>query len=95
LKNRGWASFFLFSGSLRVPAFAPLGFDTNLLADAVERAGSTEPEAIRAALAKTRDFQGVIGKIAYAPGSRVPDKAVSVIRIDNGVETPVWTWTPQ
>jgi branched-chain amino acid transport system substrate-binding protein len=77
-------------------AFAPLGFDTiNLLADAIERAGSAKPEAIRAALAKTRDFQGVVGKIAYAPGSRVPNKAVSVIRIDNGVETPVWTWTPQ
>ena len=77
-------------------AFAPLGFDTvNLLADAIERAGSTTPEAIRAALANTRDFQGVVGKIAYAPGSRVPKKAVSVIRIDNGVETPVWTWTPQ
>jgi branched-chain amino acid transport system substrate-binding protein len=77
-------------------AFAPLGFDTvNLLADAIERAGSTKPEAIRDALAITRDFQGVVGKIAYAPGSRVPDKAVSVIRIDNGVETPVWTWTPQ
>jgi branched-chain amino acid transport system substrate-binding protein len=77
-------------------AFAPLGFDTvNLLADAIERAGSTKPEAIRIALAKTRDFQGVVGKIAYAPGSRVPNKAVSVIRIDNGVETPVWTWTPQ
>lgn len=77
-------------------AFAPLGFDSvNLLAAAIKRAGSTKPDAIRAALAETRGFQGLVGKIAYAPGKRVPDKAVSVIRIDRGVETPVWTWTPQ
>jgi branched-chain amino acid transport system substrate-binding protein len=70
-------------------AFAPLGFDTiNLFADAIRRAGSIKPDAIRVALANTRDFQGVVGKIAYAPGSRVPIKAVSVIRIDKGRRGP-------
>jgi branched-chain amino acid transport system substrate-binding protein len=77
-------------------AFAPLGFDTiNLLADAIKRAGSTKPEAIRVALADTRDFEGMVGKIAYAPGRRVPNKAVAVIRIDRGTETLAWTWFPQ
>jgi branched-chain amino acid transport system substrate-binding protein len=77
-------------------AFAPLGFDSmNLLAAAIERATTTNPEAIRTALAETRDFQGLVGKIAYAPGKRIPDKAVSVVRIDDGAETLVWTWTPQ
>ena len=77
-------------------AFAPLGFDTvNLLADAIKRAGSTKPEAIRVALANTRDFQGVVGKIAYESGRRVPNKAVEVIRIDRGTETLAWTWSPQ
>jgi branched-chain amino acid transport system substrate-binding protein len=77
-------------------AFAPLGFDSvNLLVAAIERAGSTKPDAIRAALAETRGFQGLVGEIAYAPGKRVPDKAVSVIRIDDGVESPVWTWRPR
>jgi hypothetical protein len=47
------------------------------------------------ALANTRDFEGLVGKIAYSPGKRVPDKAVAVIKIDDGVETPVWTWMPQ
>jgi hypothetical protein len=51
--------------------------------------------AERSALANTRDFQGLVGKIAYSPGKRVPDKAVAVIKIDDGVETPVWTWMPQ
>jgi len=77
-------------------AFAPLGFDSvNLLVAAIERAGSTKPDAIRAALAETRGFQGLVGEITYAPGKRVPDKAVSVIRIDDGVESPVWTWRPR
>ncbi|HET7238747.1 MAG TPA: ABC transporter substrate-binding protein, partial [Terrimicrobiaceae bacterium] len=77
-------------------AFAPLGFDTmNLLADAIKRAGSTKPEAIRVALANTRDFQGVVGTIAYAPGRRVPNKAVAVIQIDRGAEKLAWTWFPQ
>ena len=83
-------------GSPPPNAFAPLGFDSvNLLATAIERAGSIQPDAVRSALANTRDFEGLVGKIAYSPGKRVPDKAVAVIKIDDGVETPVWTWIPQ
>jgi branched-chain amino acid transport system substrate-binding protein len=83
-------------GSPPPNAFAPLGFDSvNLLATAIERAGSIQPDAVRSALANTRDFEGLVGKIAYSPGKRVPDKAVAVIKIDDGVETPVWTWMPQ
>jgi branched-chain amino acid transport system substrate-binding protein len=83
-------------GSPPPNAFAPLGFDSvNLLAAAIERAGSIQPDAIRTALANTRDFQGLVGKIAYSPGKRVPDKTVAVIKIDDGVKTPVWTWMPQ
>jgi len=83
-------------GSPPPNAFAPLGFDSvNLLATAIERAGSTQPDAIRTALANTRDFQGLVGKIAYSPGKRVPEKPVAVIKIDDGAEILVWTWMPQ
>jgi branched-chain amino acid transport system substrate-binding protein len=72
-------------------AFAPLGFDTvNLLADAMRRAGSTEPAAIRAALAETTDFPGIVGVISYTPGVRVPRKEVSVIEVRDGTETLRW-----
>ena len=72
-------------------AFAPLGYDAvGLLADAIRRAGSTDPAAIRDALAATRDFAGVVGEIGYEPGERVPGKAVSVIVVENGVETLRW-----
>jgi branched-chain amino acid transport system substrate-binding protein len=83
-------------GSPPPNAFAPLGFDSvNLLAAAIERAGSTQPDAVRTALANTRDFEGLAGNIAYSPGKRVPDKAVAVIKINDGDETLVWTRVPQ
>ncbi|MCP4308640.1 MAG: ABC transporter substrate-binding protein, partial [bacterium] len=73
----------------------PLGFDSvNLLADAIRRAGSTDPGDVQAALAATTDFEGVVGKIAYAPGNRVPKKPVAVIAVDNGKESLEWVGTP-
>lgn len=78
-------------GSAPPNAFAPLGFDTvNLIADAIDRAGSTDPRAIRDALAGTTAFPGIVGPIGYAPGVRVPKKEVAVIEIANGVETLRW-----
>ncbi len=45
-------------------AFAALGWDAYmLLLDAIERAGSVDPEAIREAIAETEKFEGVTGWI--------------------------------
>jgi branched-chain amino acid transport system substrate-binding protein len=66
-------------------AFAALGYDTmRLIADAIRRAGSSEPEAIRRALAATRGFAMVTGTISYAPGRRTPKKPVTIIRVREG-----------
>jgi branched-chain amino acid transport system substrate-binding protein len=63
-------------------AFAALGYDTlYLLADAIERAGSTDPAAIQKALMETKDFAAVTGLISYDEGSRVPKKAVTIIHV--------------
>lgn len=51
-----------------------------LLADAIRRAGSAEPTAIRDALAATDGFQGVTGTISFK-GSRDPVKPMVVLRI--------------
>lgn len=46
--------------------FSAGGYDAaNLAADAIERAGSTDPEAIRTALEETEDFEGVTGNISF------------------------------
>lgn len=43
-----------------------MGYDAYLLAlDAIERAGSTDPQAIRNALAATKDFPGATGPISF------------------------------
>ncbi len=72
-------------------AFAPLGYDTvDLLVDAIARAGSADPAAIRGQLAATTNFPGIVGPISYAPGIRVPKKEVSVIEVADGVQSLRW-----
>ncbi|MDW8070287.1 MAG: ABC transporter substrate-binding protein [Anaerolineae bacterium] len=77
-------------------AFAALGYDMMMLiADAIKRAGSAEPKAIRDALAETKDFQGVTGVISYEPGKRVPKKSVTIIKVQDGVYSFVKEFTPE
>ncbi len=64
-------------------AFAALGYDTiYLLADAIKRAGSTDGAKIKVALNATKGLKTVTGAITFA-GSRVPQKAVTVIGVKN------------
>jgi branched-chain amino acid transport system substrate-binding protein len=61
-----------------------LGYDAaTVLFDAMKRAGKTEPEAIRNALAETRDFEGVTGKITIDQGRNATKSAV-VLKIEGG-----------
>jgi branched-chain amino acid transport system substrate-binding protein len=65
-------------------AFAALGYDTMyLLADALKRAGSTDPSAIQKAIKETKDFPGITGKISFGD-SNVPQKGVTIIAIKDG-----------
>ena len=66
-------------------AFAGLGYDTvKLIADAIKRAGSSDPKAIRDALQNTKNLPGVTGAITYQPGSRIPQKGVAIILVKDG-----------
>jgi branched-chain amino acid transport system substrate-binding protein len=63
-------------------AFAVLGYDTiKLLADAIKRAGSTDPTAIKNALEQTTNFPGLSGSISYTPSSHVPSKDVTILAV--------------
>ena len=65
--------------------FAALGYDTmKLIAEAIELAGSDDPEKINENIGKVKDFQGVTGIINYEEGSKVPKKGVSVLVVENG-----------
>jgi len=65
-------------------AMAALGYDSVLvLADAIKRAGGTEPEALRAAIASTRNFIGVTGNNTL-DADRNASKAAVVVAIKDG-----------
>ena len=66
-------------------AFAALGYDAaRLLMAAIENAGSTEAQAVREGLARTKNFAGVTGTITFAAGNRIPMKSVTVMEVDGG-----------
>lgn len=76
-------------------AFAPLGYDAMMLVvDAIERAGSAEPDAIRDALEKTRGFKAVTGEISYTRESMVPPKPISIISVRSGQFEVEDIWRP-
>jgi branched-chain amino acid transport system substrate-binding protein len=65
-------------------AFAALGYDaTKLMADAIQRAGSTDAAAIKKAIQETKNFPGITGSITFGD-SRVPQKGVTIIAIKDG-----------
>ncbi len=69
-------------------AFTALGYDAaRLLMAAIARAGSTDPTAVRDALAATRDFAGVTGTISFTPGSQIPGKSVTIMAVKGGRES--------
>ena len=61
-----------------------LGYDAAaVLFDAAKRAGTTEPKALRDALAKTKDFEGVSGKITIDK-DRNAEKSAAILKITGG-----------
>ena len=63
---------------------AALGYDSaKILADAIKRAGTTDGPALRDAIAATKDYQGVTGKISL-DAQRNANKPAVVQTIANG-----------
>jgi branched-chain amino acid transport system substrate-binding protein len=66
-------------------AFAALGYDTvYLLVDAIKRAGSTDSAAVKSAIEATKDFAGITGKITFSADTHVPQKGVTMIKVEGG-----------
>lgn len=73
---------------------APLAYDAIvMLADALNRAGSTDGAKLRAALASTKDFPGVTGKITI-DAERNASKPAVMITVKNGKPTFLATIAP-
>jgi branched-chain amino acid transport system substrate-binding protein len=68
----------------RPSAFAALGYDAYMLViDAIERANSFDPAAIRDAMAETTDFAGVTGTITLDENGDAIKDAV-ILTVENG-----------
>jgi branched-chain amino acid transport system substrate-binding protein len=80
----------------KVPdAMAILGYDAmKLLADAIQRAGSTDSTKIRDALASTKNFPGAAGAITI-DAERNANKPIVIVKIDQGQFKYVTTIKPQ
>ena len=82
-------------GVLPENAFAPLGYDAvALIADAITRANSAEPKALKESLAKTMGYKAVTGEISYTRPSGVPVKGVSIISVKKGIYSVEEIWYP-
>ena len=72
-----------FNGKLP-DAMAALGYDSAMiLADAMKRAGSSDPAKVRDALAATKDFDGVTGKITIND-KRDAVKSAVILQVKGG-----------
>ena len=82
------AAFAKMYGDKEPSAFTALGYDTaRLLMAAIEAAGSTDPAAVRNAVAATKDFSGVTGVISFEAGSQIPRKSVTVMAVNGGKQS--------
>ena len=76
-------------------AYAALGYDAlKLLADAITRAGGTDSAKLKDAIAQTKDFPGVSGKITISP-DRNAQKSAVIITIKDGAFKYVETIEPK
>jgi branched-chain amino acid transport system substrate-binding protein len=65
-------------------ALAALAYDAaRILADAMQRAGSTSGEKVRDAIASTKDFDGVTGRITINEERNAVKSAV-IVKVENG-----------
>ncbi len=80
----------------KVPdAMAVLGYDAmKLMADAITRAGGTDPKAIRDALAATKGFPGVAGAVTIDE-QRNAQKPIVVVQVKDGKFTYVTSVQPK
>ncbi len=72
-------------GNEEISSYAPLAYDAvSLLADAIRRANSLAPEAIREALADTREFAGATGSFTFNADGDPVSKGASILQFNKG-----------
>lgn len=79
---------------VEVELFAPMAYDAVMVfADAMKRAGSTDPAKFLPEVGKTQ-YQGVIGPIAFDEKGDLKDGPITIYIVKNGQWEPLETVTP-
>ncbi len=66
-------------------AYSPLSYDgMYLMADAIEKAGSTDQKAIIEALKNTKGFKGIAGSITFTPENTLAESNFVVLKVQDG-----------
>ncbi len=72
-------------GDGEISAYVPLAYDAVwLMADAIYRSRSLDPEMIRNALAATREYQGATGRFSFNEYGDPVDKGASIHKFSDG-----------
>lgn len=93
-RGKKFLSLFEKETGKKLDAFSGMAADAYfIILDAIKRAGSTDSKKIRDALASTKDFQGVTGKITLQPDGNAI-KAMVVNKVKDGKFVYVTTVNP-
>jgi branched-chain amino acid transport system substrate-binding protein len=84
-RNRQFMNLFKASyGSDEISAYVPLAYDAVwLLADAMRRANSLDPQKIRDALAATQKYRGATGRFSFNASGDPINKGASILKYKN------------
>jgi branched-chain amino acid transport system substrate-binding protein len=67
-----------------------------LIAYALNKAGSTDPEKVNAALESAKNVPTILGPISFTPQFHMPyNQPVRIIEVENGKDRFLTTWKPQ
>jgi branched-chain amino acid transport system substrate-binding protein len=93
-RGRKFLELFQKETGKELDAFSAMAADAYfIILDAIKRAGSSDPQKIRDALASTKDFEGVTGKITLKPDGN-PIKSMVINKVKDGKFEYVTTVTP-
>jgi branched-chain amino acid transport system substrate-binding protein len=89
------AAFTKYAGRAPESTYEVNGYEIGLILDtAVATTGSSDPKAIRDAIANLKDFEGITGKITYAGTERMPLRPVALMRYEGGEGKHIKTLIP-
>jgi branched-chain amino acid transport system substrate-binding protein len=82
-------------GAENATGYVGYGYDLGqILKEALAKAGTTDPQAMRDAIASLENVPGITGPITYAGTNGIPKRTVYIVQLHNGQKKLVWSGIP-